>query len=71
MIYVWKCKACSTETEVERKMADIEAGPDNGCSACNSADLERVIQVKKNVKGFLLNGGGWHDDNYTSTRSRN
>ena len=72
MIYIWLCNTCGTDTEVERKVADIELAPDAGCSKCgDTAHTERVIRLKKGVKGFLLEGGGWHDDCYTGTRSRN
>ena len=69
MRYVWQCPQ-EHETEVDRRVADIDVPPENGCETCASKDLKRIIVVKKNVKGFQLLGGGWHDDEYTSTRSR-
>lgn len=68
--YIWFCDSCKTDTEVERKMADYEVPPDDGCAQCKSKDLKSVIRPKKGVKGFILNGYGWHDQEYTATRSR-
>ena len=68
--YTYKCK-CGTTTDVVRAMKDIDVPPDNGCESCGSKDIERTIVVDPKSKNFVLNGGGWHNDCYTSTRSRN
>jgi predicted nucleic acid-binding Zn ribbon protein len=67
MIYTWKCKNCAKVAEVERRVADIELQPDEAC--CAAPDRQRTIILKKGVKGFVLEGRGWHDTEYSSTRS--
>lgn len=69
MIYTWLCNKCEHRMEVERSMANIDVGPDE-CEKCNQADFKRVITAKKGLKGFQLNGGGWHSDNYFKTRPK-
>lgn len=70
--YSWFCRTCDQDTECTRPSKDIDLKPDNGCVSCGStAHLERVIRPKPSkVKGFILEGGGWHDTDYTKTRSR-
>lgn len=71
MRYTWECQDCKHDTIVERKVADIDVPPE-ACEACQKTDLKRVIRVSNNrTKGFILEGGGWHDNLYTSTKSRN
>lgn len=70
MIYVWNCSRCNKDTEVERKMADIEHGPDNGCENCGDMDLKRVIRIDPKSKNFTWNCDGNHDSEYTKYRSR-
>lgn len=69
MLYSWKCK-CGEITEVVRSMKDIDVPPD-ACENCGHMDLVRTIIVDPKSKNFVLNGGGWHDNLYTKTRSRN
>jgi len=72
MIYSWLCKNCTTDTEVDRPMANIEQGPDNGCKDCGNKDLVRVIRTSiTGEKSFILKGSGWHADQYLSNKSRN
>ena len=68
--YSYKCK-CGTTTDVVRPMKDIDLPPDNGCESCGSKDVERTIVIDPKSKNFVLNGTGWHADQYTKTRSRN
>lgn len=69
--YNWLC-TCGHNTEVVRKMADIDLQPDNGCDKCGSKDLKRTISIDPKVKNFVLTEQfGGHDREYTSTRSRN
>ncbi len=71
MIYSWECQQCQQVTEVTRKVADIDVGPEGGCE-CGGKELKRVILPRNNgLKGFILEGRGWHDDLYTKNRSRN
>lgn len=72
-MYTWCCETCDADTEVKRSFDDIDLGPDNGCHVCGSSDkLRRVIRLarSKGVKGFILEGTGWHDTEYTKNRSR-
>lgn len=69
MLYSWKCK-CGEITEVVRSMKDIDVPPD-ACETCGHMDLVRTIIVDSKSKNFVLNGSGWHNDQYTKTRSRN
>jgi putative FmdB family regulatory protein len=68
--YLYKCK-CGATTDVVRAMKDIDLPPDNGCESCGSREISRQIVVDPKAKNFVLNGGGWHDNLYTKTRSRN
>lgn len=56
--YLWQCKQCARQEEVERPMKDYQMPPDK--CACGSELYERVIEPTK----FVLNGGGWHRDEY-------
>ena len=68
MYYSWLCED-GHETEVERKLADIDVAPER-CSACTKVPNKRIILVNKSgVKGFILEGSGWHNDNYSKYRS--
>ena len=68
--YSYKCD-CGTITDVVRPMKDIDIGPDNGCEKCGSKDLKRTIIVDTKGPNFILEGTGWHRDQYMSHRSRN
>lgn len=70
MRYIWECPS-QHHTEVDRKVVDIEIGPEDGCEVCKSKDLKRVILLKESgVKGFILEGGGWFAGaGYRSTRN--
>jgi predicted nucleic acid-binding Zn ribbon protein len=78
-IYVYQCSACKKEVEVVRAVADIDIGPDE--SRCNWPDdgdkftqgntfceFHRIIPklVTPGIKGFVLQGAGWANDNYRS-----
>lgn len=68
-VYIWECQSCKEDTEVERKMADYDVPPDEPCK-CGAQNFKQVTRPKKNVKGFILEGGGWHDDLYTAHRPK-
>jgi putative FmdB family regulatory protein len=69
--YNWTC-TCGHNTEVVRKMADIDLAPDNGCDKCGSKELKRTIAIDPKVKNFVLRGEtGWHHTDYTKHGSRN
>jgi putative FmdB family regulatory protein len=68
--YSWECEACNEITEVVRKFDEMDVGP-AWCSACQQTTLRRVILGPRSskVKGYILEGGGWHADEYTRYRS--
>lgn len=59
--YTWACKKCATEKDVIRKMTEHHLAPDEACQ-CGHNEFERLIQSSR----FILKGGGWHRDEYTS-----
>jgi putative FmdB family regulatory protein len=56
MKYTWECKGCKQVQIVDRKMADIEQGPEGPCPLCASKEYERVISKGTS---FVLGGTGW------------
>jgi predicted nucleic acid-binding Zn ribbon protein len=54
--YTWECAGCRQIQIVDRKVADIEQGPEEPCPICESREYTRII-----VPGgsFVLNGNGW------------
>lgn len=70
MVYVWQCAMCPETAEVIRKVDDIDVPPEI-CEHCHSSSFSgRVIVRPSNCKGYILQGTGWHDDQYTKHRSR-
>lgn len=66
MTYSWKCAACEQVMEVERKLADIDVGPES-CECGSTKFTGRVILPprSKRIKGFILEGDrGWHHTDY-------
>lgn len=63
MIYVWQCTNAHN-TEVQRSVANIDVPPEK-CEACEATELTRIIVRPNNVKGYILEGGGWHENLYT------
>ncbi len=70
MIYNWQC-ANGHQTEVERRLADIDVAPtcciEFDCPCV--PDKRVVVGNKSGVKGFILEGDGWHADCYNRYRS--
>jgi putative FmdB family regulatory protein len=61
-IYVWKCKKCDHEQEVERKISESD-WPPTECEECGTKSYqmwEKIIQPTN----FKLQGGGWFKDSY-------
>ena len=56
MKYTWECKGCKQVQIVDRKMDDIDHGPDEECSLCGGKDFERIISKGTS---FVLGGTGW------------
>jgi putative FmdB family regulatory protein len=57
--YLWQCRKCERGIEIQRPMKDYQVGPDNACE-CGANDYERVIEPSR----FILQGTGWHRDEY-------
>ncbi len=56
MKYVYRCKTCKTDQEIEHSIKD---DPVIKCQACEG-DTQRVIQRTS----FVLGGDGWARDGY-------
>jgi len=62
MTYEYICKACGHEWEAQQS---ISAAPLTDCPKCHAAAAQR--QISKSG-GFILKGGGWYSDLYSSTK---
>jgi putative FmdB family regulatory protein len=61
MTYVYKCKKCNKELEIEQKITEK---PIKICPYCNTNNLMRQITNGN----FLLKGSGWYADGYDHKR---
>jgi putative FmdB family regulatory protein len=61
-IYEYKCVCCNHELEIEQK---ISAPPLKDCPKCLVSALKRLIPGDTS---FVLKGGGWYNDGYSSTK---
>ncbi len=62
--YEYLCEKCEHEFEREQRMSDP---PVKTCPACRSRKVTRLISRTS----FVLKGGGWHSDLYSSSNSKN
>jgi putative FmdB family regulatory protein len=60
--YEYECEACGAH---EEHVQPISEAPKRTCAACGKSSLVRVISAAP----FLLKGGGWYRDGYSSSRS--
>jgi putative FmdB family regulatory protein len=60
-VYEYICKACDHEFEREQRISD---NPLKKCPACGAMKAKRLISRTS----FVLKGGGWYSDLYSSTR---
>lgn len=68
-LYTWKCADCLKDTVVSRPMSEYNKAPDE-CSNCASVNMSRIIvPLDSGVRGFVLNGDGWHHTEYSKYRS--
>ena len=58
-IYEYACEKCESEFEVEQRITD---GPIKSCPRCKSRKIKRLISKTS----FVLKGGGWYSDLYSS-----
>jgi len=59
--YNYLCKKCEHQFETKQSIKD---DPLTDCPECNNSTLKRLIY---GGTGFILKGGGWHSDLYSST----
>jgi len=58
-IYEYACEKCESEFEAEQRITD---GPIKSCPRCKSRKIKRLISRTS----FVLKGGGWYSDLYSS-----
>ena len=61
MTYEYVCEACGHQWETEQSIKD---SPLKTCVSCNASKAKRLIS---GGTGFLLKGGGWYADLYSSS----
>jgi putative FmdB family regulatory protein len=61
-VYEYICKACDHEFEREQRISD---NPIKKCPVCGAMKAKRLISRTS----FVLKGGGWYSDLYSSPRS--
>jgi putative FmdB family regulatory protein len=60
-VYEYICKACDHEFEREQRISD---NPLKKCPECGAMKAKRLISRTS----FVLKGGGWYSDLYSSAR---
>ncbi len=58
-IYEYACEKCESEIELEQRITD---DPIKSCPRCKSRKIKRLISRTS----FVLKGGGWYSDLYSS-----
>jgi len=61
--YDYACKACGHEFEREQRITEP---PVKTCPKCRKRQVQRLISPT----AFVLKGGGWYSDLYSSTRPK-
>ncbi len=59
--YIYKCSLCG-EKQIKQSIKENKL---NECPDCHSQEFERLISGT----GFILNGGGWYKDGYSSNKN--
>ena len=62
-IYEYRCDKCEREFEVEQRITE---DPLRSCPHCRSRKVRRLISQTS----FVLKGGGWYSDLYSSGKSK-
>ncbi len=65
MTYEYQCSACGHEWEAEQP---ISSKPLKKCPVCKRSTAKRLIS---GGSGFILKGGGWYADGYSSSGGKN
>ncbi len=60
--YDYKCESCGEQFEVKQSMKDEAKA---SCPSCGATTRNRLIT---GGSGFLLQGGGWYADGYSSKK---
>ena len=60
-VYEYICKGCDHEFERQQRISD---SPVRKCPVCGAMKAKRLISRTS----FVLKGGGWYSDLYSSTR---
>jgi putative FmdB family regulatory protein len=63
-IYEYACAKCESEFEVEQRITE---DPIKTCPKCRSRKVKRLISRTS----FVLKGGGWYSDLYSSNNNAN
>ena len=62
-IYEYACDKCESEFELEQRITD---DPIKSCPRCKSRKIKRLISRTS----FVLKGGGWYSDLYSSSGAK-
>ncbi|MCH8890286.1 MAG: zinc ribbon domain-containing protein [Myxococcales bacterium] len=62
-IYEYACEKCESEFELEQRITD---DPIKSCPRCKSRKIKRLISRTS----FVLKGGGWYSDLYSSSGAK-
>ena len=62
-VYEYECQACGHEFEREQRITD---DPVKTCPACKKRKVRRLISQTS----FVLKGGGWYSDLYSSGKPK-
>jgi putative FmdB family regulatory protein len=57
MIYVFRCRECEKEIEVQQKVSD----PAPSCDKCSTTMVKKIV-----ASNFILVGKGWAKDGYSN-----
>jgi putative FmdB family regulatory protein len=61
--YEYACEKCKSDFEVEQRIKD---DPVKTCPSCGSRKIKRLISKTS----FVLKGGGWYSDLYSSGKGK-
>ena len=62
MTYEYLCTECGHQWEAQQRISEA---PLKDCPACGKATAKRQVS---GGQGFVLKGGGWYSDLYSSTK---